>query len=315
MRTLRTLLSLLVAAVLAATLVTPSAAQASRGGGGHGFPDVIPLPNGWQPEGIATGRGATVYAGSLATGAVWRGDLRTGEGSVLVPPRDGRVAVGLKHSRGILYVAGGASGEAYLYDARSGATLDVLQLARAGSSPTFVNDVAVTRSAAWFTDSFRPVLYRVPLWQGRVAGPVRELPLTGAWTQVPDAFNANGIVATPGGRALLVINSTVGRLYKVHPWSGVAREVRTSQELTAGDGILLRGRTLAVVRNQVNEVVLLRLSKGYRKATLQRRITDPDFDVPTTVAAFGKRLYVVNARFGTPAGPDVTYDIVKVDGR
>ncbi len=328
MRTgIRTALSLLVAALVAATLVAPSAAHGSPGGGhghpggGHGhqpgwgraYPDVIPLPDGWRPEGIATGRGSTVYAGSLGTGAVWKGDLRTGAGRVLVPPRDGRVAVGLKHARGVLFVAGGPTGQAYLYDARSGAELRVLQLAPAGSS--FVNDVTVTPWAAWFTDSARPVLYRVPLRHGRVAGPAKEIRLRGDWRQVPDAFNANGIAATPDGRTLLVVNSTVGALYRVHPWSGVAREVRTSQELTAGDGILLRGRTLVVVRNAVNEVVLLRLSRGLRSAVLERRITDPDFDVPTTVAALGKRLYVVNARFSTPPGPDVTYSIVKVDGR
>ena len=44
------------------------------------FPDIIPLPNGFQPEGIATGRGTTFYVGSIPTGAVYRGDLRTGEG-------------------------------------------------------------------------------------------------------------------------------------------------------------------------------------------------------------------------------------------
>jgi sugar lactone lactonase YvrE len=304
--------SVLVAAVMAATLVSPSAAHGSRGG--QWFPDVIALPNGWQPEGIATGPGATVFAGSLATGAVWKGDLRTGSGEVLVGPRDGRVAVGLKHARGILYVAGGPTGQAYLYDARTGAELAVLQLAAPGPA-TFVNDVAVTRWAAWFTDSARAVVYRVPLRRGLVAGPVEELPLTGDWTQVPDAFNANGIAAIPGGRALLVVNSTLGRLYRVDAWSGVAREVATGQDLTSADGILLRGRTLAVVRNRVNEVVLLRLAKRYDGASVTDRITDPDFDVPTTVAAFGSRLYVVNARFGTPPGPDVPYTIARVDGR
>jgi len=44
------------------------------------FPEIIPLPNGFAPEGIATGTGTTFYVGSLATGQIYRGDLRTGDG-------------------------------------------------------------------------------------------------------------------------------------------------------------------------------------------------------------------------------------------
>lgn len=70
---------------------------------------MIPLPDGFQPEGIAVGTGTTFYVGSIPTGAVYRGDLRTGEGEVLVPAQTGRAAIGLKyHERaGLLFVAGG----------------------------------------------------------------------------------------------------------------------------------------------------------------------------------------------------------------
>src|SRR5574342_1324997 len=60
------------------------------------FLGVIPLPNGFRPEGIASGNGTTFYAVSLGTGAVYRGDLRTGDGAVLVPGQEGHIAVGLK---------------------------------------------------------------------------------------------------------------------------------------------------------------------------------------------------------------------------
>ncbi|HET9908991.1 MAG TPA: hypothetical protein VFQ23_20240, partial [Anaerolineales bacterium] len=70
------------------------------------FPDVIPLPNGFRPEGIAVGSGSTFYVGSIPTGAVYRGDLRTGEGDVLVPAQSGRAAIGLKYDdrTGLLFV-------------------------------------------------------------------------------------------------------------------------------------------------------------------------------------------------------------------
>src|SRR5688500_629864 len=78
------------------------------------FPDVIPLPDGFQPEGIATGTGTTFYVGSIPTGAVYRGDLRTGEGEVLVQSQAGRAAIGRKCDAriAVLCVAGGPTGDA-----------------------------------------------------------------------------------------------------------------------------------------------------------------------------------------------------------
>jgi G:T-mismatch repair DNA endonuclease (very short patch repair protein) len=40
-------------------------------------------------------------------------------------------------------------------------------------------------------------------------------------------------------------------------------------------------------------------------------ITDSDFDVPTTIDEFGKRLYAVNARFTTPPTADTDYWLAK----
>ncbi len=274
------------------------------------FPEKVSLPDAWQAEGVATGRGTDVYAGSLATGAVWKADLRTGEGSVLVDQRPGGSAVGLAVNRGVLFVAGGLSGQGYAYDADTGEELATLDL---GSG--FVNDVIVTRQAAWFTNSFAPEIYRVALAKGVPTGDVDTVPLTGDWTQVPGpfVFNANGIEATSNGKSLIVINSTVGAIYEVDPATGTATQIETDKELTSGDGILLQGRELSIVRNQLNEIAVLALSPDLSSATLVDTLTDPDFAVPTTVADFGGTLYAVNARFGTdPEG--TPYEIVKVDG-
>ena len=104
------------------------------------FPDVISLPNGFQPEGIAVGIGSTFYVGSIPTGAIYRGDLRTGEGSILVQPQAGRNAIGLKYDErtGLLFVAGGPTGFAYIYDVQTGANVDAIQLTTASS---FINDI------------------------------------------------------------------------------------------------------------------------------------------------------------------------------
>ncbi len=276
------------------------------------FPDTLQLPDGWQPEGIATGTGTTIYAGSLADGSIWKGDLRTGEGNVLVDGDD-RVAVGMKVDRGLLFVSGGPTGSAYVYDARTGEEIDAFDLV---DGPAFINDVTVTRDAAYFTNSQAAELYRVTLGPGGVpTGDVETLPLTGEWQQVT-GFNANGIAATPDAGTLLVINSSTGTLYNVDPATGEAVAVDTGGTLlTQGDGILLRGKTLYVVRNQANEVVELRMSPDFLSATFVDAVSDPDFDVPTTIARQGSRLYAVNARFGTPPTPETEYDIVLVDGQ
>jgi sugar lactone lactonase YvrE len=276
------------------------------------FPDTLALPNGWLPEGIATGAGTSIYSGSRADGSVWKGDLRTGQGEVLVEV-DGRVAVGIKVERGLLFVSGGATGDAYVYDADSGAEVATFDLT---NGPAFINDVTVTRDAAYFTNSQAAELYRVALGPGGApTGDVETIPLTGDWQQVA-GFNANGIAATPDGRTLLVINSTTGILYAVDAATGEATAVDAGGALlTQGDGILLQGSTLWVVRNRSNAVVELRMSPDWLSAAVVGTVTDPDFDVPTTLAAQGSRLYAVNARFSTPPTPDTTYDIVLVDGR
>lgn len=280
------------------------------------FPATIPLPDGFQPEGIATGRGHSFFVGSLAGGAIYRGDLRTGEGAVLVPPAADRVAVGLSYDRrsDSLFVAGGPTGTAAVYDASTGEPAAAYALT---GTTSFVNDVVVTETAAYFTDSFRSFLYRVPLGPaGRLPGPsaVEELPLAGEFESVPGAFNANGIDAPPNGAFLLVVNSTTGQLYRVDPASGVATEVELGgASLTAGDGILLDGRQLYVVRNQRNEIAVVRLEPGAAAGEVVDVITDPRFDVPTTVAAFGNALYAVNARFGTSDPETAEYDVVRVE--
>lgn len=279
------------------------------------FPEIVPLPNGFQPEGIVTGRGHEFFVGSLAGGAIYRGDLRTGEGDVFVPPATGRVAVGLSYDRrsNNLFVAGGPTGKAFVYDAETGETAAAYDLTDPG---TFVNDVIVTSSAAYFTDSFRPFLYRVPLGPaGRLPdqSAVEEIQLGGDFEFIPDAFNANGIDAPPNGEFLIVINSTSGLLYRVDPVSGRASLIDLGGEtLTNGDGILLDGRTLYVVRNQNNLIAVVRLEPEATQGEVVREITSPLFDVPTTIAEFGSALYAVNARFGIADPENATYNVIRV---
>ena len=280
------------------------------------FPEIIPLPDGHRPEGIATGRGTSFYAGSLADGSIYAGDLRTGAGEILVPGQAGRVAVGLNVDlrSNLLFVAGGLTGMAYVYDAGTGVQMGSFALA--APEVNFVNDVIVTREAAYFTNSFAPEFYRIPL------GPAGELPdpadvetiaLGGEFVSVP-GFNSNGIEATANGQWLLIINSTTGMLYRVDPRTGEALEIDLGgASLPNGDGILLQGKTLYVLQNRLNQIAVVEFSDDdWSAGMVTGTITNAAFDVPTTLAGFGNALYAVNARFGTPPTPDTAYDIVRV---
>ncbi len=289
-----------VGVLLAALLVlSPAAAAASPV-----FPSTVALPAGFQPEGIAIGPGPVAYLGSLADGSIYRVNLISGRGRV-VSEGPGTPSVGMKTDhRGRLYVAGGAAGDARVIDTRTGRVLASHQLA---TGAAFVNDVVLAAGSAWFTDSVNPVLYRL------TGDRVVTVPLTGELVYQA-GFNVNGIAGTPDGRGLLVVQSNTGKLFRVS-FDGVTREVALAEPLVNGDGLLLEGRTLYAVQNRLNTVAVLHLDRAATRATIVSRLTDPRFDVPTTVASFGHRLYLPNARFTTPPTPTTEYQLVAIKKR
>lgn len=298
---------------LAAVLLVPAAAALGlwAAGGGQPPPPSPPsrleLPRGFQPEGIAAGAGGVVFVGSLPTGAVYRLEVGTGRGAVHVPAAAGRAAVGLEEAGGRLWVAGGDTGRAFVYDAVTGA--DVAQLTLA-SGPSFVNDVVVTSTAAYFTDSLRPVLYRVD----RADLAVTAVALAGDLVYA-DGFNVNGIDATADGRTLVLVQTNTGRLFTADPRTGATRRIELAggESVPGGDGILLVGRRLFVVQNVRNVVAEVRLAPDLASGSVVGRIASATFDVPTTVARVGAKLYVVN--FGQSTGDPQTadYGVVAVD--
>lgn len=300
------------AAALAAGLLGGLAPAATAGPAGN-FPDTFPLPDGFQPEGI-TIAGKTAYFGSRADGDLYRVDLRTGEGERF-SEGPGTPSVGLKIDEGRLFVSGGTAGTARVVDADSGEVLADYVLS---TGATFVNDVVVTDEAAYFTDSQAPVIHVLPLGEDGALptqDEVRQIPLSGDWEQV-EGFNANGIDKARGGEDLLVVNSTTGLLHRVDATTGETTVVDLGgTSLTNGDGILRQGRRLYVVQNRDNLVTVLALSRDSLSGERLGGITDADFDVPTTVARKGNRLYLPNARFSTEATPETEYDAVKVSSK
>jgi len=303
----------LTAGAVAATTLVPEAATASPGSAAapataakHAT-RVLSLPDGWAPEGIEISPFGHAYLGSRVTGSIFRLNLFTGSGSVIFTG-PGTPSLGLKlDGRGRLFVAGGNAGDARVVDARTGALLATYTLA---TIPSFINDVVVTDRAAYFTDSTNPVLYRLDFGRhGRLPAAAVTVPLTGiAYTA---GINVNGIDTGRRPGELLVVQTNTGLLFRVNAATGAATALDLGGELvTFGDGILRIGNTLYVVRNQANEVAVVRLrGNGGR---IVDRLTDPALDIPTTVAAFGGRLYLPNARFSTPVTPTTPYTVVGI---
>jgi sugar lactone lactonase YvrE len=292
--------------VVLALLAIPTEAGAARRDD-RGLVTTVPLPDGFRPEGIAIGSRPFAYFGSLADGSIYRASLHDGQGQ-RIGQAPGTPSVGMKIDRhGRLYVAGGDAADGRIVDGETGAILASFTFATGAS---FVNDVVLTPDAAWFTDSLNPVLYMVPRFHGgRLAtqADVVTVPLTGDFTPQP-GFNLNGITRTPDGKGLIVVQTNTGTLFRVDPATGATTTIDLGGEsVPNGDGILVSGRTLYVVQNVLNTVAVIRLDPSGTMGTVRARVTDPRFDVPTTVARFGSLLYLPNARFSTMPTPTTPY--------
>lgn len=310
------------------TLIVPPTTQSAP------LPDTLTLPLGFRPEGITISKNGEFFVGSLGTlatadapivgGAIYRGELATDKGALLVEPTENQMAVGLNLDprTGYLFVAGGMMGDVRVYDTSSG---ELLAQYVVGGEGGFINDLAILADGVYATDSFLPALYRIPLSaDGQLlpdaAGEAITLGGDYAAGDGSYPFQANGIVATDDGAALLIVNSNTGKLYRVAPATGVAAEISLGEETVMfGDGLARQGTTLYVIENYANQVAVVELAPDLTTGQVTRVMTQDDyaFNIPTTAALFGDALYVVNARYEdaaplTAGTPDIEYPILRV---
>ena len=286
-------------ALIAAALVgaTPAASP--------NFPARIDFPAGWRAEGIATGRGHTFYAGDTSNGAIYAGDYRTGRGSVLVPGTTGGSAFGVfADKRNRLFVAGGGTCHAKVYNAGTGALLADYTLT---TPPCFINDVAVTKDGAYFTNTAGlPVLFKIPIApNGKLGASSQTLTLT------PAVAGGNGIEAAPDGKTLVLVSITLSKFFTVDPGTGAAKEIVLDAPVLRGDGLILQGRTLyaaenlpsAAVPGVPGAVAEIKLSPDFANGHVVGRLNsaaDPLVN-PATMDRFGGRIYVVRRDAPAPA--------------
>ena len=129
-------------------------------------PETVALPDGLRPEGITSGPGTTYYVGSLADGRIVTGDLMQGSPRVLLAGATGRSLRGLCYDgrSGLVWAVGslGTEGHVWAVAAATGAVVaDVVV-----PGPAFLNDLVVTPTTVWVTDSRVDRLAGVPVGGG-----------------------------------------------------------------------------------------------------------------------------------------------------
>jgi hypothetical protein len=280
----------------------------------------VALPDGFRPEGIASGPGTTYYAGSMADGRIVTGDLRRGTSRVLLPGAAERQVRGMQRDRrtGLLWATGNVGDVSHVWAVSTRTGRVVRDVTVPGAA--FLNDLVVTRRAVWVTDSRVDRLTRIALT--RRGAPTSTaptfLPLGGDWPGGGTGTRANGIRQLSRHHVVLD-HSSAGGLWDVNTRTGEAEAIPvTGTTIVGGDGLERRGSTLWVVRGTDNASVAqlrLRHRHGGWTARFQGKLTDPTLDVPSTATFAGGYLWAVNARFGVADPESASYWITRLRPR
>ena len=222
------------------------------------------------------------------------------------------MAADLAHD--LLFVAGGFTGQGYVYDLRTGATVASYQFAAPG--PRWSTTWQSPRTAPVHRLLPRPALLCAGHPGGGPGADVRTLAVSGpaaAISPSPDVPNLNGIQATPNGKTLIVAHSANAQLYTVDPATGASAAI-AGVSVPNVDGIVLEAGRLWAVQNFSNQVSRIRPRPDLSSGVVEEVITSPLFQVPTTAARFGSRLAVVNAKFDTGIPPTADqYEVIVVN--
>jgi len=296
----RSLMGTVLVGLVATAMLTPPAVA-------HSADRAIVLPGATGTEGVARLNGQTFFAGDLLTGDIYRGSVNRGTAMKFIDAPDGRFATGMKAdtSDKLLFVAGGPTGAGYVYDTRTGDPVSSYQF-QSPPTPTFINDVALTEDGAWFTDSSQALLYFVPVVDGMPSSTFMTLTLSGPAADLSGGFNNNGIQAVMDGAMLIVSHSGNGVLNLVDTATGASTTI-AGVSVPNVDGILVKGgHQVFAAQNADNLISVWKLSSDFMSGTMQKTITSPLFEFPTTIARFGSRLAVANAKFDTGFPPTAT---------
>ncbi|UFH56761.1 gluconolaconase [Spirosoma sp. KNUC1025] len=215
-------------------------------------------------------------------------------------------AIGMKVQDGKLYVCNGDQGVSdkstsqttlktaglFIYDLSTGKNLRRVNLA--ALLPTmnhYANDIAFDASGnAYVTDSFAPVIYKVPADTTQAIVFMQSPLFAGT-----EGINLNGIVYHPDNY-LIVVKANEGVLYKIPLTNPYEFKAIKGVNLPNGDGMVLYNNDLYVVNGR-NKVTQLRSTDKWETATVVK--TDSiGYDQATTNVVAENKIYTINARIG-----------------
>ncbi len=269
------------------------------------------------PEGIAYDPDSNAFfVGSATEGTIFRGDVETGEVTTLVAggEREPFTTLGLKiDDQHRLWVAGGTSGQVFVYDTETAEQISAIETPGEGSP--LLNDLAVASSGdVYVTDSYRPVLFKVAADAETAEA---WLDFTGtAFEYLEEGPNANGIVVTPNDQYLLVVQMNTGQLFRVDTASKEVIEVDLGGEtLEGGDGLVLDDQTLYAVIQTNNQIISVDLANDFASGTVISRFEDASLAYPATAVKVEDRLLVVNTQFDvmeSEKGPALPFTVLSI---
>ena len=294
---------LLVLAALATIATSVAGAQGT-------FPSTIALPNGFQPEGVAIA-GQQFYVGSIPTGAVYRGRMRTGRARILVRLR--RTGCDrLKVDRGGSSSPVSSHGNGCLRREKRGALVRTYALSTGGS---FINDVVVTKKAAWFTDSQKPVLYRVPLGPaGRPGAAPPSARSADRRLRARERLQREWHRRETNGKTLVIVQSSTGSSYRERDGRntrGHADGACRARASPTATGSCRTGRRCTSAeppeRHREDRPLVEADERTRRDSHLEPGVRRADDDRRAREQALRR-----HARFGTPSPASATYSLTQV---
>ncbi len=339
-----------------APVISGGATAESAHAVGEIWPDTISLPDEFEPKGIELGKGqdffvsgsswssllGPVYFGveypvSPNAGAIYKGNLRTGEGAFdgdpdrefLVEPT-GRPLLGLSYDArtdsiyaAVMDPGVAGSGEPLtnvgivVYNGTTGEKIDEILID--DDNGPFLSGILVTRSGVFATSTDRATLYKLPLEEGG------RLPSSPAFEEIEmsgfqgvNGFYAWGLEGSFDGNDLVILNGLNGSgvLYHVDTTSGVSAEIKihgAQQSFEGGDELYLSGRTLYISQVFSNNVAVVQLSGDLTEGTFVGDITSGDVNFAHSIVGFGDSIYAANMDFFNLGTTDYQTEVVRLD--
>ncbi|KAJ1621727.1 hypothetical protein T492DRAFT_1149480 [Pavlovales sp. CCMP2436] len=245
---------------------------------------IIPLPNGFFPEGVVAGPPDCLFVGSIVGGTIAMVNTKTSPVHNSMTALDGDPNRRADRRWRNDWTRGGANGiQAFDLD---GQLLGEVVIEGGG----FVNDIAVTADAAYGTDSHLPVLYKWPFLEDGIYGALETIQLGGDYVANGDHYKVN-----PAGMSTEV---------------DVKDEAGEPYQLLGGNGMVLCGESrLVVMAGSSNQLVVVTLGQDWMSADVTGFVTSDNFDDPATAAVIVKTSlnFECNCGMGCMPAPSMDY--------